>query len=178
MIQPRVSHMIKIRKETGQDVPAIRTVNEKAFGQSNEADIIEQLRKSCAPFLSLVAEQNDQIIGHILFTPVTIETDKGTYQGMGLAPMAVLPEHQNKGIGSSLINEGLKAIRSSGTAFVVVLGHPNYYPKFGFEPSSKYAIRCEWEVPEEAFMVLFFDPSKAKDICGIAKYRSEFADAM
>jgi len=170
--------MVLIREEKKQDIEAIRQVNIKAFGQSQEADIVDKLRNNCSPFLSLVAEVDNKIAGHILFTPVLIETDTGMVEGMGLAPMAVLPEYQKQGIGSNLAIKGLEKVKQSVCPFVIVLGHSDYYPKFGFEPASRYGIRSEWEVPDEAFMVILFDKSKSDTISGIAKYRSEFAEAV
>ncbi|MEE8597524.1 MAG: N-acetyltransferase [bacterium] len=170
--------MITIRQEKKQDIEVIRQLNNKAFGQSQEADIIDKLRNNYNHFLSLVAELDNKIVGHILFTPVIIEADKVAIEGVGLAPMAVLPKYQKQGIGSILVIKGLEKVKQSGCPFVIVLGHSEYYPKFGFEPASRYGIRSEWEVPDEAFMIVVFDKSKLQGISGVAKYRSEFAEAM
>ncbi len=170
--------MVIIREEKKQDIELIRQVNNKAFGQSQEANIVDKLRNNCPSFLSLVSELDNKVVGHILFTPVIIETDKEALEGMGLAPMAVLPEHQKQGIGSKLVKEGLNKVQKSGCPFVIVLGHAEYYPKFGFEPAKQYGIRSEWKVPDEAFMIVVFDKSKLQGISGVAKYRSEFAEAM
>ena len=169
---------IKIREEIFQDVDAIRTVNEKAFGQPQEANIIDRLRANCEGLLSLVALQDEKIIGHILFSPVTIEDHHGILNGVGLAPMAVLPEFQRQGIGSKLIKAGIEILKTSGCPFIIVLGHPEYYPRFGFEPTSHYGIRSQWEgVPDNAFMILWLGKSRINDMSGIAKYRDEFDNA-
>ncbi|NIO00709.1 MAG: GNAT family N-acetyltransferase [Candidatus Latescibacteria bacterium] len=168
--------MIVIREEHAQDTKAIREVNVRAFGQSTEADIVDKLRKNCNDLLSLVAVINDRIVGHILFSEARIECENRTVQGMALAPMAVLPEHQRQGIGSELIKVGIDKLSNSNCPFVIVLGHPEYYPRFGFEPASRHGIRCEWEVSDDTFMVLIIDKSEMKGISGVAKYRPEFVE--
>lgn len=167
--------MIEIRAEHPGDAPAIRTVNERAFGQPEEGHIIERLRQSCAALVSLVAVLEDCIVGHILFSPVTIEGPAGEVEGMGLAPMAVLPEYQRQGIGSKLVETGLATLRKRGCPFVIVLGHADYYPRFGFERASTFGIRSQWDgVPDEAFMALILDPSTMQGMPGIARYQDAF----
>ena len=129
--------------------------------------------------LSLIALHGDQLIGHILFSPATIEGDHRVLEGMGLAPMSVLPDYQRKGIGSKLVRSGMDILEKNSCPFIIVLGHPHYYPRFGFETASKYGIGCQWEsVPDEAFMILWLDKSKKKGVSGIAKYLEEFNEAM
>jgi len=170
---------IFIQPEQPGDAAAIRTVNERAFGQPQEADIVDALRQNCPETISLVAESTGLIVGHIFFSPVTIERPGGILKGMGLAPMAVTPEHQRYGIGTRLIKAGLEILRKRNCPFVVVLGHPKYYPHFGFEPASRYGLKCQWEgVPDEAFMVLLFDKSLTSELAGVARYRDEFNIAM
>ncbi len=115
----------------------IRKLNVAAFGQPQEAHLVDRLRNNCNEYFSLVAEKGNVVAGYILFTPVVLEAENGnSLQGMGLAPMAVLPEYQKQGIGSALVKEGLKKIKEKGYPFVIVIGHANHYPKFGFEPAS------------------------------------------
>ena len=145
--------MITIRSELPEDIEAIYSLNKDAFEGSAEANLVNNLRTSNAMILSLVAIKNSEIVGHIAFSPVTIESDQATVDAVGLAPMAVLPEFQRRGIGSQLVEEGLNRIRAAGHDLVVVLGHQEYYPRFGFVPAKKYDIRWEQDAPEEAFMI-------------------------
>jgi len=171
--------VIRIRLEKPQDVPWVRAINEQAFEQPAEADIVDNLRLSCPDALSLVAVDEGDVVGHIFFTPATVESENGTIEGMGLAPMAVLPERRRQGIGAKLAEHGLKIVRDRGCPFVIVVGHPEYYPRFGFEPASKYRLKCQWEgVPDEAFMVLIFDKDAMQGVSGVARYRDEFNEAM
>lgn len=170
--------MVTVRIERFEDMAAIRALNMRAFGQAVEGEIIDKLRRSCPEILSLVADDNGRVAGHILFSPVVIEGEKGRLFGMGLGPMAVLPELQKQGIGAQLIETGLSMLRQRGCSFVVVVGHPEYYPRFGFERASKYQLSCQWEnVPEEAFMVLVLDEHRLDDLKGIVRYREEFNEA-
>ena len=169
--------MTEMREETFSDRDAVRRINEIAFEQGPEAAIVDRLRKSCKEYCSFVAVNQDAVVGHIVFTPITI--DGSNLIGMGLAPMAVLPSYQNQGIGSLLVRHGLQHLQRSGCPFVIVLGHPEYYPRFGFEPASHYRLRCQWEgVPDEAFMVVVFDRDVLPGEGGIARYRAEFDEAM
>jgi putative acetyltransferase len=126
-----------IRPETTADLEAIRQVNRLAFGQDDEARLVDALRQGGYVRVSLVAEQASQVVGHILFSDLPIITEGGTVPALALAPMAVLPERQNQGIGSALVQRGLEVCKEQGHRIVVVLGHPNFYPRFGF--SSKLA---------------------------------------
>ena len=170
--------MAGVREELPEDINAIRLVNMRAFGRTEEADIIDKLRQDCSDLLSLVAVRQNDIVGHILFSPAIVESGDGTTRGMGLAPMAVRPDCQRQGIGSELIRAGIAALKRRRCPFVIVLGHPEYYPRFGFERASRYGIRSEWQVPDEAFMILILDESLAQTISGVAKYRPEFAEAV
>jgi putative acetyltransferase len=165
-----------IREEQSGDASVICKVHERVFGQPQEAEIVDNLRRNCRDLLSLVAVAESQIVGHILFSPIEIKSEETTLQGMGLAPMAVLPEFQRQGIGASLVREGITRLRSRGCPFVIVLGHAEYYPRFGFEPASRYRIHSEWEVPDNAFMILVLNPSAMRGASGLARYRPEFAE--
>ncbi len=170
--------MTKISAERPEDAAAIRRVNELAFGQPAEADLVERLRHACDAGLSLVAD-DDGIIGHILFTPVTVEGPAGAVVGMGLAPMAVLPDCQRRGVGSELVRRGLDILRERGCPFVVVVGHPEYYPRFGFEPASNHRLVSQWNgIPDPAFMVLVLNADRMARVSGVAKYRDEFNDVV
>jgi len=174
-----MNHVISIRKEGIEDIHGVRLVNNKAFGRLQEAELVDKLRLNCHELLSLVALHGDQLIGHILFSPAIIEGVHGVLEGMGLAPMAVLPDYQRMGIGSKLVRSGKEILEKNSCPFIIVLGHPNYYPRFGFETASKYGIRCQWEgVPDKAFMILWLDQSKKRGVSGIARYRKEFDEAL
>ena len=131
------------REEEAGDAVGIRRVNELAFGRRAEADLVDELRVSCPELLSLVAAESAQIVGHILFSPATIESAEGKREGMALAPMAVLPDRQRCGIGSSLVRTGLEKLRAASCRFVIVLGHAEYYPRFGFVKASTHGVRCQ-----------------------------------
>lgn len=166
---------VRIRAEKEQDEPAIRAVNEAAFERPNEADLVDALRERARPTISLVAEDGDAIVGHILFSPVVLEGHPDL-QLMGLAPMAVSPERQRLGVGSALVRSGLEHCKKLGVGAVVVLGHPEYYPRFGFTPAVRFAISCPYEVPEEAFMITELEPGYLSGAGGRVKYHAAFDD--
>ena len=171
--------MINIRLEKPEDVQQVRSIHERAFRQPTEADAVDRLRLTCPEALSVVAEDDGRIVGHILFTPVIIDSPKRKVEGMGLAPMAVLPKCQRQGIGSKLVEHCLKILRERGCPFVIVLGHPEYYPRFGFVPASTYNLTSQWKnVPDESFMILVFDEEILQGVSGVARYRDEFNAAM
>jgi putative acetyltransferase len=170
--------VITIRHEKPEDTPLIYSVIEQTFKRTAEAVLTDKLRHACAEHLSLVAEDNGTIAGHIMFTPVLIKNGK-EIQGMGLAPMAVLPARQRRGIGTLLIKSGLQILQENGCPFVIVLGHPDYYPRFGFQPASRFNIKSQWEgVPDEAFMILVMDEEAMRNVSGIALFRDEFNKAL
>ncbi|MBL8207012.1 MAG: N-acetyltransferase [Blastocatellia bacterium] len=163
-----------IRPEQPADIPAIHHVVEQAFqeafGSTAEADLVDNLRANGKAIISLVAVENDQIVGHILFSEVTL----GDAMIIGLAPVAVLPSHQKQGIGALLINEGIHACRNAGYTAMVVLGHPEYYPRFGFVSASRFGIKSEYDVSDETFMAMELQPEALANCAGVAKYQAEF----
>ena len=163
--------MFDIREERPEDIPSIRTVNNLAFGQHQEGNIVDALRSNAAVLTSLVATLNGEVIGHILYSPASV----GDVVGAALGPMAVLPRHQRRGVGSKLVEAGNRKVRDAGCPFVIVLGHPNFYPRFGFNPAGTRGITCEWDVPAEVFMLLVLDESRMRGVTGLAKYRDEFS---
>ncbi len=171
--------MVSIREEQKGDIEAVRNINEVAFDGPAEAKVVDKLRQSCDDCLSMVAVEDDKVVGHIMFSPATIENSKSVIRGMGLAPMAVLPNRRRKGIGSALIERGLELLRERGYPFVIVLGHADYYRRFGFVPASQYNLKSQWEgIPDEAFMILVFDQKLLEGVHGVARYRDEFDEAM
>ncbi len=171
--------MIIIRPEIINDIEQIRQVNLAAFGLPAEANIVNKIRVRCSDIVSLVAEDAGVVVGHILFSPVLIKSQDIAVNGMGLAPMAVLPNRQRQGIGSMLVRAGLKILRDRACPFVTVLGHSKFYPKFGFELASKYDVTSQWPgVPDEAFMILLFDHTLFSNIKGVAWYMEEFNEAI
>ncbi|MCI0488021.1 MAG: N-acetyltransferase [Blastocatellia bacterium] len=166
--------MVSIRREEPGDRAAVHHVNERAFGRATEANLVDALRAADKALLSLVAVRDNQVIGHILFSPVTIGPGDENFRAAGLAPMAVLPEFQRQGVGSLLIETGLDECRRAGIEGLVVLGHPNYYPRFGFVPASRYGIKCEFGVADEAFMAMELREGAFRNREGTVKYQPEF----
>jgi len=171
--------MFTVRHEKSSDFDSVYQTNLLAFKGSSEADLVNLLRKNDPSAISLVAEADSRIVGHILFTQAKIISDYKTIRGMALAPMSVHPEFQNRGIGNILVNHGLSLVQEKKSPFVVVLGHPNYYPRFGFEIASKHGIKPQWEeIPDESFMILILDRNALHGVKGIAFYREEFNSAL
>ncbi len=166
--------MIVIRHEQPEDIAVIHQIVAQAFGRAAEANLVDALRRNGKGILSLVADDNGRVIGHILFSPVVIEDGERLVSGIGLAPLAVSPERQNEGIGSLLVEQGLREGREAGHPFVVVLGHPNYYPRFGFVPASRYNVKSEYDVRDEVFMIQELQQGSLLGIAGTAKYQNEF----
>jgi predicted N-acetyltransferase YhbS len=147
-------------------------------GRRMKALMVEKLRQNdlFIPQLSLVAEADGDIAGHILFYPVYIFSTRSRYQCLSLAPMSVVPGYQRRGIGSQLVRTGLKAAGELGFESVIVLGHPEYYPRFGFKPASRWHIKVPFEVPDEAFMALELTDNALANISGAVRYPEEFAE--
>jgi len=163
---------ILIRPETAADLDAIRHVNRVAFGQEAEARLVDALRVGGCIRLSLVAEAADQIVGHILFSDLPILTGADTVPALALAPMAVLPELQNQGIGSALVNRGLEACRHQGYKILIVLGHPHFYHRFGFR--SDLAKNLESPYAGEAFLAVELVPGGLEGVTGQVQYPPPF----
>jgi putative acetyltransferase len=164
---------VAVRPEQAGDRSAVRAVNATAFETTAEADLVDALRDQARPLVSLVADSGGVIVGHILFSPVTL-AGRADLQVMGLAPMAVTPELQRRGVGTALVNAGLHRCRLLGFGAVVVLGHPSYYPRFGFQPAAHFGIGCEYDAPEEAFMLLELQPGYLRGVSGKARYHAAF----
>ena len=162
---------ITVREERPGDIVAICALNSLAFGQEQEGQIVNALRRNAAAHLSLVAIVEGKIVGHILYSPATI----GGLDGVALGPMAVHPDFQGKGIGSKLVEEGNARMKKEGCPFVIVLGHADYYPRFGFTPAGNFGISCEWNVPDDVFMILVLDEARMRCVSGKALYRPEFS---
>ena len=163
---------MKVRYENSQDQAAVWEVHAAAFPSEAEANLVNTLR-SATDCISLVCEQASRIVGHILFSPVGIQDYPGL-KIQGLAPMAVLPDQQNSGIGSELVKAGIRACETAGAQAIVVLGHADFYPKFGFVPSIKYGIRSEYDVPDEVFMILELQPGSLDGVSGTIEYHEAF----
>jgi putative acetyltransferase len=163
---------IEIREERLDDIAAVRDLNRQAFGQDQESNVVDVLRANGAALLCLVATVKDQVVGHIMYSPLSVGDN---VMGAALGPMAVLPEFQRQGIGSKLIEVGNRKLKDAGCLFIIVVGHADYYPRFGFRPAGERGITCEWDVPDDVFMLLVLDEAKMKGVSGLAKYRHEFS---
>jgi putative acetyltransferase len=165
-----------IRPELQTDIAAVRAVNCAAFETGTEADLVDALREQADPIISLVADEAGAIVGHILFSPVTL-SGHAELKIVGLAPMAVIPGHQRRGVGSALVRAGLERCRQLGYRAVIVLGHSEYYPRFGFVPASRFGITCEYEVPDEVFMAVELEPGVLAGASGRISYHPAFGSA-
>ncbi len=154
---------------------AVLVLNQLAFGRDNESRLVERLRKTEAfvPELSLVAVRQQEIVGYILFTRIKIQGET-SHESLALAPMAVHPEHQRAGIGRELIRAGLARAEDLGFDSVIVLGHPGYYPRFGFQRASRWGIRCPFDVPDEAFLALGLREGALRGKDGTVQYADPF----
>lgn len=169
--------MINIRPEKFEDYRQISLVIRKAFNQEDEVRLVEELRKTpfFVPELSIVAELNGLVVGHILFTKVIIKSETREIPALTLAPLAITPEHQNQGIGSQLVRKGLEECKLLNYGIVTVLGHPNYYPRFGFKSAQGYGIQYPFEVPTEAFMIQEIIAGALKSVHGVLIYSAPFS---
>ena len=167
---------LQIRRERPEDRGGVHRVNRMAFETAVEADLVDALRAAASPLVSLVADEDGTVVGHVLFTPVTLSAD-ADLRIMGLAPMAVDPGHQRSGIGSALVRAGLEACRELNAAAVVVLGHAEYYPRFGFAPASRFGLVSEYDVPDDVFMALELIEGALRNKAGTIRYHPAFAAA-
>jgi putative acetyltransferase len=163
-----------VRPEIPADRPAIQTVNAQAFAGMAEAALVDRLRDNGDVLVSLIAEASDRVVGHVLFSRMHIDTANGIIKAAALAPMAVLPEYQNRGIGSALIRAGLEACRSLGETIVVVVGHQNYYPRFGFSPALARQLTSPYS--GDSCMALELQPDAMKDVHGVVRYAPAFSE--
>jgi putative acetyltransferase len=166
---------VTVRDEAPADVDAVRDVVTCAFEQPAEAILVDALRKAGRATISLVAERDGRVVGHVLFSPVTLAEAPHAPFASGLAPLAVLPEHQKHGVGSALVRAGLARCRSAGHAFVVVLGSPTYYGRFGFVDAERYRLHSEYHVPPGVFQALEIAPHGLSGMSGLVRYSEEFA---
>jgi putative acetyltransferase len=179
-----MSDRATIRDEQPADRAAVRTVVTAAFGQPAEADLVEALHAANAALVALVAVVDGSVVGHIMFSPMSSHDDmnaedhSATHQSCrlaGLAPMAVAPAYQRSGIGGQLVREGLHRCAALGLDGVVVLGHADYYPRFGFSRADTFGLRCEYDVPPENFMALTLPDRTLPESGGLFRYHSAFA---
>lgn len=166
---------MEIRLEKPGDQAGIYIVEQAAFGRTDEADVVAKVRKAHPEAFALVAVEGEKIVGHILFSPMRIEPGKPGLRAAGLAPLAVHPDVQCKGIGTALSKAGLEECRRREYDLAFVLGHPTYYPRFGFRPAKPFGLICEYQVPDEAFMVVELVPGALADCRGTVYYVPEFA---
>ena len=168
---------ISIRQERVEDREAVYAVNAAAFGRESEATLVNLLRddKAFIPELSLVARSADQLVGHVLMTEIEIVSEAGKgIRSLALAPVAVIPSFQKQGVGSRLIKAALNKATLLGYPSVIVLGHADYYPKFGFLPASKWQIKAPFEVADDVFMALELLPDGLKGTRGTVRYSKPF----
>jgi putative acetyltransferase len=165
-----------VRLEHAADVESIRRVNVAAFGGAVEADLVDRLRERGKLLVSMVAQSGDVIVGHIGFSRVVVEA-RDAVRGVGLAPMSVLPALQRNGIGSALVGAGLGRCRALQYEFAVVLGHADYYPRFGFVSAGRFGLTCAWDVPDDVFMALELRAGALTGASGRVAYEPEFSEA-
>lgn len=162
-----------IRFERREDAPRIHDLHRAAFGSTLEGDIVDALRAAGVALISLVAVDEVEIVGHILFSPVTI-TGADDMRIVVLGPMAALPDRQRRGIGSALVNAGIAQCRKSGAQAVFVVGHAEYYPRFGFVRAARFGFSCEFEVPDDVFMVLELVEGALQGRAGVVHFHEAF----
>ena len=167
---------VNIRPETTADYPAVRKVNLAAFDTATEADLADAMREApeYVPELSLVAELDGKIVGHALFSEVTVVQERGELRALSLGPIAVLPDYQRRGIGSAMIEHGHRRGRELGYPFVVLIGHPWYYPRFGYVPAREHGLITIWDVSDPVFMVCELESGALEHAAGEIQYPEPF----
>ena len=167
---------LTITTETEEDFDGITRLHDLSFNQTEEGELVKRLRKTSnfISKLSLVAKTEKEVVGHILFYPIRIETEIRECDSLALAPISVHPRYQNMGVGSSLIRKGLAIAKRLGFRSVIVLGHSNYYPRFGFKPANRWGIGPPFEVPDDVFFAMELVKNGLKDCGGIVEYPEEF----
>lgn len=175
---------INIRKEQLKDREEIYNIIKESFksaehSDGSEQDLVNRLRNSDSYIqeLSLVATCDKTIVGHIMFTKISIENKDLKTESLALAPLSVLPKYQRQGVGSKLISEGLSIAKNLGYKSVVVLGSEKYYPKFGFKEAKEFGINPPFDVPSKNFMVIDLEPASLKYVNGVVKYAKEFFES-
>jgi putative acetyltransferase len=163
---------LTVRCETREERPVVYTIHEATFGRLDEADLIDSLRTQGVVLVSLVAEMENRVVGHILFSRMSIETAGGSIPAVALAPMAVLPEYQRQGVGGRLIRHGLELLRWRGEHIVIVLGHVDYYPRFGFSNEKAQSLKSPF--PPYALMAMELSPGALDGIHGKVRYPAAF----
>jgi putative acetyltransferase len=172
MLQTNIRMLI--REEKKDDHDGVHAVNEAAFETSSEASLVASLRRQAQPIVSLVAEDDGEVVGHIMFSPVAL-SGHPDLKIMGLAPMAVAPAFQNRGIGSALVRAGITRCKELGCGAIVVLGHQGFYPRFGFLPASRFGIENGYDVPDDVFMAMELQPDYLRDATGKISYHDAFS---
>jgi putative acetyltransferase len=167
-----MNNSVIVRGEFPEDRAAIRFVNEETFGRRDEADLVDGLRNQGVVLASFVAEVEKRVVGHILFSRMSIETTGEPVSAVALAPVAVLPEQQGQGIGGKLIRHGLDWLRAQGEQVVIVLGHPKYYPRFGFSTDKASSLASPF--PPEAFMAIELSAGALDGVHGKVRYPDAF----
>lgn len=166
---------VLIRPETPADIASVFAVHAAAFETDAEARLVNAIREAGGATVSLVAEQDGEVVGHILFSPVTLENASSTLHFTGLAPVGVLPSHQRHGIGGRLIHAGLEECRKLGIGGCVLLGDPGYYSRFGFQAAATHGLRCVYDAPPEAFQALELTPGAFHGLSGTVHYHPAFS---
>jgi putative acetyltransferase len=167
--------MINIRQERPEDIQTVRQLLTRAFEKNyeGEAELVDRLRDAEKVTFALVAESEGLVVGHVMYSPLILESAPEGFRGLGLAPLAVLPEYQRQGIGGRLLQESLQQCKDIGYDIVVLLGHPSYYPRFGFSKASEHGLKNEYGV-DDPFMVMELREGALAQVSGLVEFQPEF----